>query len=366
MKIVICGGHLTPALALIEELEKENGVEIIFFGRKTASEGSQNISAEYKLITERKIKFIEIITGRLQRKFTRYTIISLAKIPVGFFQSLYFLLSARPNLVVSFGGYLSIPAVFAAWLLGINSIIHEQAVIPGLANKINSNFAKRIFLSWESSSKYFHSKKHKIAVIGNLVRSSLIKSKPKSKTISTFLNYSKKLLFITGGNQGSHFLNQLIVNSLEKLSDYEVIHQVGTMNHRRDLEIAQKIKIKNYLAIPYIESSDFGAIIRRSHLVISRSGANTVWELAVFAKPAILVPLPISASNEQMENARVLENANMAKIIIQDDCSSDKLISTINSMDKNYIKYQKASQYFSKTLPKGAVKELSNYILSYK
>lgn len=366
MKVVVCGGHLTPALALIEKLEKVNNIEIIFFGRKTSSEGSKNYSAEYKVITERKIKFIEIITGRFQRKYTKYTIISLLKVPLGFFQSLLFLLIEHPKIVVAFGGYLSIPVVFAAWLLRIDTVIHEQATIPGLANKINANFAKRIFLSWDSSSKYFYSKNHKTQVIGNLVRSSFLQSKPNSKTVSTFLHNSKKLLLITGGNQGSHFLNQLIFTSLNNLSDYEIIHQIGTINHSEDLKIARKIKSKNYLAMSYIDSGDFGAILRESHLIISRSGANTIWELAIFAKPAILVPLPISASNEQIANAKVLENAQMAEIINQDILSSDKLISTIKSMDNNYAKYQKAAENFSKLLPKGAVSKLSNYILTDK
>ena len=105
-KIVICGGHLTPALALIEKLESHKRPEIVFFGRKKTTARSQNSSLEYEIAKKHQIKFYSINAGKLQRKFTRYTLLWLVKIPVGFIQSFIYLLLERPNLVVSFGGYL--------------------------------------------------------------------------------------------------------------------------------------------------------------------------------------------------------------------------------------------------------------------
>src|SRR3989338_2410204 len=173
-KIVICGGHLTPALAFIEQFENDKNCQILFFGRKYATEGSESLSAEYRIISEKKIKFYTITTGRFQRKFTRYTLLSILKIPLGFIESFIFLLFQRPNLIISFGSYLSVPVVFCGWLLGIDIIAHEQSKVAGLATKINSIFAKKLFLSWSQTLNYFQ--EEKCQVIGNLLRKSLFKT----------------------------------------------------------------------------------------------------------------------------------------------------------------------------------------------
>src|SRR3990167_8297717 len=188
-KIVVCGGHLTPALALIEQFAKDKNYKILFFGRKYTAEGSKNLSAEYRLITKKKIRFFSIISGRLQRKFTRYTIFSLLKIPIGLLQSFILLLFERPGLIISFGGYLSVPVVFCGWLLGIDSIAHEQSLIPGLATKINSLFVKKIFLSHSATKNYFESGKTEL--IGNLIRKSLLARTATSKNLSLFLKKAK-------------------------------------------------------------------------------------------------------------------------------------------------------------------------------
>lgn len=361
-KIVICGGHLTPALALIEEIEKKRNIQIIFFGRKIATEGSPNYSAEYKIITAKKIKFFSLVAGRIQRKFTKYTLTALVKIPIGFIQSFLYLLLVRPNLIVSFGGYLSTPVIFCGWLLGIESITHEQAIIPGFATKANSLFVKKVFVSWKETAKFFDSRK--VEVVGNLVRRSILSKHPKSPQIAAFLKRSKNLIFIAGGNQGSHFLNNLVFKSLGQLKDNYLVHQTGTANFKEDYHRAQKIKKKNYLSCDYIDPDDFGAIVNKSKVVISRAGANTVWELALLAKPAILIPLPFSAGNEQQENALILEKAGLAKVVSQDGLSASQLTHQIRHLFHNYENYRKNAHTFSKLVPKDANFKVSAYINS--
>ncbi|OGD84625.1 hypothetical protein A2165_02310 [Candidatus Curtissbacteria bacterium RBG_13_40_7] len=361
-KIIICGGHLTPALALIDELEKLKNFQIIFFGRKFATEGAKNQSAEYRVITEKKIKFFVITAGRFQRKFTRFTLFSILKVPIGFIQSLIYLLMIRPKLIVSFGGYLSLPVVFCGWLLGIDSISHEQASVPGLATKINSLFVKKIFLSWRNTLDFFPKEKTKI--IGNLVRKSIDSTKTKLKSLEPFLKKTN-LILIAGGNQGSHFLNQLVFENLDLFKTFSIIHQTGTANYKGDLDKARKIKRVNYLSIDYLDPADFSAVLNKAKIVISRSGANTVWELALCKKPSILIPLPISASNEQLKNAQILRDAGVAKIINQRDVTPQRLKEVISEVLVNYSKYQKAADKFQKTLPRNSTAKLAEYILSY-
>lgn len=359
-RIVICGGHLTPALALIEKLQNDKNLEIAFFGRKFATEGSLNYSAEYRILREKKIKFFAITAGRIQRKFTKYTLTSFAKIPLGFIQSFLYLLMLRPNLIVSFGGYLSTPVVFTGWLLGIDSITHEQAIVPGFATQINSLFTKKVFVSWKETAKYFDGLK--VEVVGNLVRSSIFSKTPKSSKIKLFLNRSQDLIFVAGGNQGSHFLNNLIFNSQDHLSNYYLFHQVGTANFKGDLAKSRKIKNKNYFSCDYVDPDDFGAILKKAKIVICRAGANTVWELALLAKPAILVPLPISSGNEQAENAKILEKAGCAIVVNQDQLSTILLANKIKDIFKNYQNYHERAKIFSKLLPKDANLKVSNYV----
>jgi len=360
MKIVICGGHLTPALALVEVLEDTKDLEILFFGRKFATEGYKILSAEYQTISQKKIKFFPITTGRLQRKFTKYTILSLLKLPLGFTQSFFYLVKTRPNLIVSFGSYLSVPIVFCGWLLGIKSLTHEQTVHSGLATRLNSLFAEKIFLSWPQTEKFLP--KEKCQLIGNLIRKSIFKRQAKVPQIRRFLEKADHLIFVTGGNQGSHALNKMIFSLLDSVKKFQILHQVGRTNFEGDLDKTKKIQRTNYLVQDYIDSDDIGEVLNKAEVIICRSGANTIWELAALAKKSILVPLPIAGSNEQKINAQILENAGSAIIINQSDLTPDKVLM---ALDKILVSssYQQAALRFAKTIPLDASRKLAKYIL---
>lgn len=360
-KIVICGGHLTPALALIEELKNKKDIKVIFFGRKYSTEGAKNLSAEYKLLTKEKIKFYQINAGRLQRRFTKYTIGALLKIPVGFVESFIYLAKERPALIISFGGYLSAPVVLTGWILGIKSIVHEQATVPGLANKINAFFSRKIYLTWEITQKYFP--KEKSQVIGNLVRNSIFNKKAKDAKLQKFLTSSNNLIFVMGGNQGSHFINTRILKILPKFTNFNILHQVGSINFQGDLDRAKKINKSNYFSTDYLSPDNIGAALNKADFVIARSGANTVWDLALHAKPAILIPLPIAAANEQVENAKILERAKSAVILNQQDVAPEILLKNIEEFYKNLPIYQKNAEKLSKTLPKNASQILASEII---
>lgn len=360
-RIVVTGGHLSPALALIEQITKEKNIEIIFFGRKYATEGSASTSAEFKEIQFQNINFVNITAGRLSRKITLQALKSLAKIPLGFIQSFYYLLKFRPKLIVSFGGYLSLPAVFGGWLLGIKSITHEQASIPGLANKINSLFVEKIFVSFKETEKYFPDKKTQ--AIGNLTRQVIFNKEPKNPKIAAFIKSNSPYILVTGGNQGSHFINNEIFKSAKLLKDYKVFHILGTANHQNDHQRAKSIRNKNYFCCDFVTSEDIGPVFENAQFVICRSGANTIWELAVLGKPAIFIPLPHAASGEQEANAKILEEAGSAVVIKQEDVNSQKLIVLIQAFEQNLNTYQKNAQNFKKSLPTSSARVLKDKIL---
>lgn len=337
-KIVITGGHLAPAMAVISELEQREDWEIYFIGRKHTIEGDKTPSVESKIIPQLGIKFFSISTGRLQRRFTRYTIPSLLKIPLGFFQSLWLLLKIRPHLICSFGGYVSVPVVMAAWLFRIRILTHEQTVVFGLASKINSVFADKIAVSFPESIKYFSKKK--MVLTGNPIREEIFKTK-KPGWFPNTQSISRPLLYVTGGNQGSHLLNKTVSEILpELLRYYTVIHQAGA----RDYDLLKKqSNNEHYSLLSYIHPEEVGWVLNKADLIISRSGANTVCEIAALGKPAIFIPIPWSYQNEQMKNAQMLVEAGTSEILLQSELNGSNLLAKIKQMTDNLEQYQKHS-----------------------
>lgn len=153
--IIICGGHITPAISLIDALNVKKDMTVVFIGRKYAVEGSRVQSFEYQLIKEKGIRYVSISAGRLQRQFTRYTILSLLKFIIGCIQAWIFCYRERPSLIVSFGGYVALPVAFAGWFFRIPVITHEQTRVPGLANKIIARIAKRICVTFPETIVHF-------------------------------------------------------------------------------------------------------------------------------------------------------------------------------------------------------------------
>ncbi len=320
MKILITGGHLAPLLAVLEELPKE--AQVLLVGRKHAFEGDKSLSLEFQITRKLKIPFQEITTGRLQRTFTKYTIQSLLKFPWGFWQAWGIIKKYQPDVILSFGGYISLPVVLAGAILRIPIVVHEQTLSAGLANKIASLWAHKICISWEESKKYFPTAK--TVLIGNPVRSFKIDKLP-----FKISDEALPLLYITGGSTGSHALNNLVAKNLEKLvTKFRIIHQIGGSWDFKSR--------KRYLSIKFINPSDVGIIISRADLIISRAGINTISELLFFKKPALLLPL----NKEQIENALFFKKLGLGEILAGGNISSKDFYNAIILMMENYNKYK--------------------------
>lgn len=338
MKLVIVGGHLSPALAVIDALPKDTNV--LFIGRKYVFEGDKAFSLEYKTIVDQKIPFAEISTGRLQRKFTRHTISSLLKIPYGFIQSFFILQKFKPDVALSFGGYLSVPVGIAAFLLRIPLVIHEQTLERGFANKILSIFAKKICISWETSRKYFP--KSKTVLTGNPIRKFTINN------LQLTIDNKLPTIYITGGSSGSHFINTLVEGCIEELlKKFIVIHQTGDAQEYNDFDRLQKIReglpseLKaRYTIIKFVEPGNIGSIMQKADLVVSRAGINTITELIYFKKPSLLIPISFSQRNEQVKNALFLKNLGLAEVFNQDSLDPKKLLRFIEEMINNKSRYK--------------------------
>ena len=363
---MITGGHLTPAQAVIEELKKESKWEIFYLGREYSLEGQKIPSVESRIVPKLGVKFVSIPAGRLQRQLSPRTFLSLAKVPLAFFYSFFLLLKIRPDVILSFGGYVSIPVVIASWFLGIPILTHEQTIVSGLANQINGYFAKKILVSYSESLKHFPEKK--TILTGNPIRREVFKRCP--SYLTSHISHEKlPLLYITGGNQGAQIINKAVVEVLpELLQRYRLIHQCGKLDYGRIKDkLKQKLKQKlqkRYFLTDYLESKDIGWVLNEADLIISRAGANIVVELAVLGKPAILIPLPWAAEGEQAKNAQMLVDAGAAVILPQKQLSGKRLQMAIEKMMVNLRQYQTRAAKAKKLVKPNAAKEVVRQITS--
>jgi len=323
--IIITGTHHTPAIELIKQLQKDQKINWKIYYIAHQKDNLTHINNVIK--KELHIPVYLIPCGKFDRRFLDKTILSIPDIFRGISQSLKIIGSLKPNIVISFGGFVSVPVIFAAFLKKIPSITHEQTLTLSLSTKINSIFSQAVALSFD-----LHKLNKKFVVTGNLLRSEIFNSKNVTK--------KRPLIYVTGGNQGSVSINNILLKILPSLSKkYSVIHQTGHI----DFPKFNRLSFSFYQAHDYISSKDIGWILNNADLIISRSGANTCQEIAALHKRALLIPHPYTQQNEQLSNARWLkkQSPKITVIIEQKDLTPELLLSSIEKLIK--IPYQHRS-----------------------
>ena len=326
-KIILTGGHAgTTALSVVEEINKlKLDWEIHWIGSKKSIEGKKALSLEFNYLKKFNVKFHPIIFGKLQRKFSIWTFFTFFKVPIGFIQAFYYLMTIKPFVVLSFGGFASFPVVVVSRILKIPVLIHEQTTVAGRSNMLSSKFADKVLLSRESSKEYFS--KDKYLVVGNPILSQYFKDNKSLKTDN------KKTIFIMGGSRGSQQINKIIKQVLIKLLDkYKIIHLTGEIDYKEFEKLKSNIvndKSKNYHIFSSVDPYEMLEIYNNSQLVISRAGANTISELIALNKPSIFIPIPWSYLNEQEKNAQFASKYIPAVILDQNDISEEKLLDRI-------------------------------------
>jgi len=363
MRVVIIGGHLSPALSVIEALPKDT--EIVFIGRKYTFEGDKALSLEYQTVTARGIPFRSIKTGRLQRKFTLHTVPSLGKLPYGIVQSYNILAGFKPDVVVCFGGYVQIPVALAASFLKIPIVIHEQTLKAGMANRLIAHLATKICVSWEESKRFFP--KTKTILTGNPLRKEFF------ETLKAIPKKDKKVhrphIFVTGGSSGSHAINVLIEGCLEQLlKKWYVIHQTGDAKFQ-DFDRLQELKKtlpkelqERYNLMKFVPPQEIVHTLLNADIVVSRSGMNTTTELLYLGKPCILIPLPYGQTNEQLDNARLIERTGLGKVALQNSLTPQLLYSQIAEILATLETYEVYSQKAKKLVHQDAAEKIIEVI----
>lgn len=333
-RIVLTAGHAaTTGLSVVEQIGKRSGNwDVYWIGAKRSFEGSKAPTLESSALPVAGVKFESLLSGRIQRKLTFWTVPSLLKIPLGAFHALYLLIKIRPSVILSFGGYSSYPVVLMGWMLRIPVIIHEQTCAVGRANRYASFFAKKIALARHSSLKYFPAKK--TVVLGNPILDSITKIKPKT------MIGNPPVLYVTGGSRGSSLLNEALSGVLrEVLQEFRVIHQTGYLDLDKFQEIKKRLPrqlAKRYLVYGTIDPAKIASIYNKADMLLSRAGANTVSEIIITKRPSILIPIPFTYLNEQMKNARFAKDFGIAIILEQKNLTPKILLDELKLLKQKW------------------------------
>lgn len=328
------GGHIYPGLAIIDELcALSPDISIVWIGSSNSRDKDMvlsNIGHEGKLSCKR---FIGVPSGKLRRYFSFQNFIDVFKIGFSFIASLFHLAHLKPVALFSKGGFVSVPPCAAAKLLRIPVYTHECDFSPGLATRLNMRFAKRVLLSYEESRDFFPASLQKnITVTGNPVRYIFWKADAKQgHDFFALANPLKKpILLVLGGSSGARQINNLVFHNLKWLVErFVVVHQTGVgEGYENACAIKNTLSYENdevYLPFDFIYA-EMPHVLVASDIVLSRAGANSLWECAVAGKPMVLVPLSGSGTRgDQVENAAFFEQRGAAIVLDSSEKSEEKL-----------------------------------------
>lgn len=287
------GGHVMPALTILKKVNAKNEFDVHYIGGIA--------SIERELVADYQLTYHPIHTGKLRRYLSAQNFKDTLNVFIGLIDAFKVLwkFKRKETLVFSTGGFVCVPVVIAAKLQGKKVFIHEQTSRVGLANKISSIFANKIFISFEGSFKYFDQSKTFFS--GYPLREECYSDTINPVVIDGRLlnDVDKPILFVTGGGNGAQLINKLIQRNLDILTArYVIVHQVG----KAFIDEYKKYKNPNYLPVAFV-GPEMIDLFKLATVTVSRSGAGTVCELIAVGKRSIYIPLKIAQKNEQFFNA---------------------------------------------------------------
>ena len=325
MKVLIAGGgtggHVYPGIAVAEHLMRTRpGSEVVFVGGRRGLEAQVVPAAGFRL------RFIET-RGFPRRAWWRWPAAVLSNL-VGLFQALSVVATERPDVVLGTGGYVSGPVSLAAWMLHRPLLLQEQNSIPGLANRWLARLADEVHLSFVEARSYFPRRDH-LKVSGNPIRDYIL-SGDRGAALQEFgLVAGKPTVFIFGGSRGAHRINEAALEAMRRLKgrvDVQFILQTG----RDDLEWARGVVEAEQLparVLPFLTRIHMA--YAAADLVVCRSGAMTLAEIAACGTPSILVPYPHAAHDHQAVNAANLVDRGAAAMILDRELTGERLANEI-------------------------------------
>lgn len=327
-KILLTGGgtagHVTPNLALIPGLKQE-GYEITYMGSKDG--------IEKKLVEEMGIPYYGVSTGKLRRYFAWRNFTDPFRIIKGFFEAAGLIKKLNPDVVFSKGGFVSVPIVRAAHLRHIPCIIHESDMSPGLANRLCFSAAKKVCCNFPETIDSLPGNKG--VVTGTPIRKELLDGSKSAGLAYCGFDNSLPVLMIIGGSQGSRAINNAVRSCLpDLLREFQVVHICGSKNLDEELKA-----VPGYVQFEYLKT-ELKDVFAAADVVISRAGANTIFELLALQKPHLLIPLPTNGSRgDQLQNANSFKNSGYSAVLPEEELTDATLLSSVSEL------YSKRDEY---------------------
>lgn len=323
MKVIITaggtGGHIYPALSIVEELMKDKNNEVLYIGTTNRMES--------EIVPKFGINYVGLEIYGLTKNIPR-DIKNIKCIMSSYKKCKKIMKTWKPDYVIGFGGYVTFPVLMAAHKYKIRSAIHEQNKIPGKTNKLLSKYAETTFISFIDSKSEF---KNKCILSGNPCANKAINIKAHDKTKLGFKK-EKKLILIVMGSLGSEIINNLMKDFLEnyisETSEILFITGKSSFDNFKDIKVKEYVKI-----IPFYEN--LSGLMKSCDLIISRAGASTISEILALNLPSILIPSPYVANNHQYYNALELKKSGVSIMLEQKDLNAQSLTKAIEEANKN-------------------------------
>lgn len=339
MKILLTGGstggHFYPLIAVAESLY-DRALEKKIIKPEIWYMDSSKYNP--RALFDNDIQFVEIPAGKLRRYFSFLNFTDLFKTGTGIILALINMWKIYPDIVFSKGGYSSFPTLIAARFFGIPVVIHESDSKPGRVNAWAGKFAKRIAVSYPDAAEYFDSSK--VAYTGNPIRREI--RIPLAEGSHEQLGIDKNIptILILGGSQGSQLINDVVIDSLPTLlQKYNIIHQTGRKNFAEVTRTAGVVLsgtefTNRYKPLDYLNDLTIRLTSGAADIVVSRAG-STIFEIAAWKKPSIIIPISPTVSHDQTKNAFSYARAGACKVIEEHNLTTHVFIAEIENLMNN-------------------------------
>lgn len=336
MKVIVTaggtGGHIYPALSVIEKILSEKGNEVLYIGTKNRMES--------KLIPEKGIPYVGLDIYGLSKTNIPRDIKNIYLVMNSYNKCKKIMKEFKPDYVIGFGGYVTLPVLLAAHKYKIRCAIHEQNKLPGKTNRFLSKYVDTTFVSFDENNNYF---KNEVILSGNPCGEKAITTKKVDKTTLGF-DKNKKLIIIVMGSLGSEVVNNRLKDFITNFNDKdkEILFITGNSSY----EEFSNIKNDRVKIVPFI--NDLSGLMSSADIIISRAGASTISEILALNKPSILIPSPYVANNHQYYNAVSLKNDNLALMLEEKDLSIPNITKNIEDLLYNKDKQIKIKNNLNK------------------
>lgn len=357
------GGHFYPLIAIAEALRDQDAVrgtaiDLYYMGPSVFNQSD---------LDKNNIKFVYCPAGKQREYRSIQNYIDIFKIFYGTWVAFWKLFYIYPDVVMSKGGYTSVPIILAATLLRIPIVIHESDAVPGKANKFAARFAKYIGVAHADVVSFFP--KEKVALVGMPIRKTFF-NKIENPYQVVGVPSDRPIILVTGGSLGAKRVNDFILRSLGVLlENFTVIHQTGDSHVAEVTEAASTLitnqnLLSHYFVLGHLTQEQFSAAQQASTLVITRGGSTTLFELALLGKPAIVIPIPEDISRDQRANSYAYARSGGATVIEEKNLSDDILIAEIRRILGDSEIYSTMSQSAKSFTTADAAVTLANTLWS--